>query len=173
MQFKKKAIDFPPTAADWAVKEMLVNTIQRKREKQILGIIITLLLYLLLIFFILILGYYLNKKHEFSAPQGPPSSPPQGPPSSAPQGPPSSAPQGPPSSAPQDPREPTGRTSSPGTGSIYFHVFFFLVNFFSSESVINVGDVEPAVTRSRKNNENQPNQPEGSRSKLRRKTKRQ
>ena len=157
MQFKKKAIDFPPTAADWAVKEMLVNTIQRKREKQILGIIITLLLYLLLIFFILILGYYLNKKHEFSAPQGPPSSPPQGPPSSA----------------PQDPREPTGRTSSPGTGSIYFHVFFFLVNFFSSESVINVGDVEPAVTRSRKNNENQPNQPEGSRSKLRRKTKRQ
>ena len=95
MQFKKKAIDFPPTAADWAVKEMLVNTIQRKREKQILGIIITLLLYLLLIFFILILGYYLNKKHEFSAPQGPPSSAPQGHPSSAPQGPPSSPPQGP------------------------------------------------------------------------------
>jgi len=109
LQFKKKAIDFPPTAADWAVKEMLVNTIQRKREKQILGIIITLLLYLLLIFFILILGYYLNKKHEFSAPQGPPSS----------------SPQGFPSSTPQDPREPTGRTSSPGIGSIYFHAFFF------------------------------------------------
>src|SRR2546430_14734809 len=54
-----------------------------------------------------------------------------------------------------------------------FSCIFFSSKFFSSESVINVGDVEPAVTRSRKNNENQPNQPEGSRSKLRRKTKRQ
>ncbi|CAB5388332.1 unnamed protein product [Rhizophagus irregularis] len=29
--FKKKAPDFPITAADWAVKEMLVSTIQNKR----------------------------------------------------------------------------------------------------------------------------------------------
>ncbi|PKC72453.1 hypothetical protein RhiirA1_452339 [Rhizophagus irregularis] len=30
--FKKKAPDFPVTAGDWAVKEMLISTIQRKRE---------------------------------------------------------------------------------------------------------------------------------------------
>ncbi|CAB4386988.1 unnamed protein product [Rhizophagus irregularis] len=30
--FKKKAPDFPITAADWAVKEMLVSTIQNKRK---------------------------------------------------------------------------------------------------------------------------------------------
>ncbi|POG69174.1 hypothetical protein GLOIN_2v1480211 [Rhizophagus irregularis DAOM 181602=DAOM 197198] len=29
--FKKKAPDFPVTAGDWAVKEMLISTIQRKR----------------------------------------------------------------------------------------------------------------------------------------------
>ncbi|RGB21900.1 hypothetical protein C1646_777034 [Rhizophagus diaphanus] len=29
--FKKKALDFPPITADWAIKEMLINTIQRKR----------------------------------------------------------------------------------------------------------------------------------------------
>ncbi|GES77176.1 hypothetical protein GLOIN_2v1480211 [Rhizophagus clarus] len=29
--FKKRAPDFPVTAGDWAVKEMLVSTIQNKR----------------------------------------------------------------------------------------------------------------------------------------------
>ncbi|CAB5210953.1 unnamed protein product [Rhizophagus irregularis] len=41
--FKKKAPDFPVTAGDWAVKEMLISTIQRKR-------------------------YYLNKKKNRSLP---------------------------------------------------------------------------------------------------------
>jgi phosphopantetheinyl transferase (holo-ACP synthase) len=30
-KFKKKAVDFPPTAGDWAAKEMLIKNIQRKR----------------------------------------------------------------------------------------------------------------------------------------------
>ncbi|GET04499.1 hypothetical protein GLOIN_2v1481681 [Rhizophagus clarus] len=30
-KFKKKALDFPITVRNWAVKEMLINTIQRKR----------------------------------------------------------------------------------------------------------------------------------------------
>ncbi|GES89390.1 hypothetical protein GLOIN_2v1480211 [Rhizophagus clarus] len=30
--FKKRAPDFPVTAGDWAVKEMLVSTIQNKRK---------------------------------------------------------------------------------------------------------------------------------------------
>ncbi|PKC53237.1 hypothetical protein RhiirA1_543259 [Rhizophagus irregularis] len=33
--FKKKAPDFPITAADWAVKEMLVSTIQNKQITQL------------------------------------------------------------------------------------------------------------------------------------------
>ncbi|CAB4394223.1 unnamed protein product [Rhizophagus irregularis] len=32
--FKKKAPDFPVTAGDWAVKEMLISTIQRKLQEE-------------------------------------------------------------------------------------------------------------------------------------------
>ncbi|CAB4413650.1 unnamed protein product [Rhizophagus irregularis] len=32
--FKKKAPDFPITAGDWAVKEMLISTIQRKLQEE-------------------------------------------------------------------------------------------------------------------------------------------
>ncbi|CAB4430351.1 unnamed protein product [Rhizophagus irregularis] len=32
--FKKKASDFPVTAGDWAVKEMLISTIQRKLQEE-------------------------------------------------------------------------------------------------------------------------------------------
>ncbi|CAB5358660.1 unnamed protein product [Rhizophagus irregularis] len=33
-EFKKKAPDFPVTAGDWAVKEMLISTIQRKLQEE-------------------------------------------------------------------------------------------------------------------------------------------
>ena len=62
-----------------------------------------------------------------------------------------------PSSAPQGPFFCTTRPTRTNRTNIFsrywIHLFsciFFLVNFFSSESVINVGDVKPAVTRSRK-----------------------
>ncbi|GES96180.1 hypothetical protein GLOIN_2v1481681 [Rhizophagus clarus] len=32
-EFKKKAFNFPIIVRDWAVKEMLINTIQRKQER--------------------------------------------------------------------------------------------------------------------------------------------